>query len=191
MPETRRVDPVERAKRNDASARREAAGANEREVNLPFNKFAAAFKYGIIGGIIVGIVQYFLHVAEDGIVIGYDLLAFFLLAPVMWFALRDLRNHYAAGEFYKNAAIYSMYISFIAAVTTVVVSLFAYLISSVGVPEVASVKGINFLQLMANSVFQLFIGLVIGNLIAFIFMQGMKTDVVADEFVEENQNTNA
>ena len=108
------------------------------------------------------------------------------MAPVIWYALRDLKNHYAAGEFFKNAAIQTMYVSFFAACVAVLVGVIGYAIGTADAPEVMSVEGITPGQLAVNSVFQLLIGVVIGNTLGFIFMQGMKTDVVADEFVEKN-----
>jgi len=187
MADTRRVDPIERAKQADAAARRDAAGANAREVNLPFDKFKRAIPYGLVGGLIVGIVQYLINLSGEGLQIGWEIVSFALLAPVLWVALRSLKAHYAAGEFYKNAAIFSMYISFFAAVVTVLIGVIAYGVSQTDAPESMSVEGFGFMQLLVNSVFQIVVGVVLGNLIAFIFMQGMKTDVVADEFVEKQQ----
>lgn len=185
MAATEAIDPIERAKRMDAAKRSEMNAANEREVNRPYNKLANGIKYGIVAGLIVGIYQFFLNAAEDGINIGWGLVGFFLMLPVFWYALRDLKNHYAAGEFFKNAAILSMYISVFAGLVTVLIGVIGYAIGTGDAPEVMSVEGINPGQLMANSVFQLVIGIVIGNTIGFILMQGMKTDVPADEFIEK------
>ena len=186
MATTEAIDPIERAKAGDAEARREAAGANAREVNRPYDKFRNGIKYGLIAGVIVGIYQFFLNAAEDGINIGLGIVGFVLMTPVIWYALRDLKAHIAGGEFYKNAAILSMYLAFFAAITTVVIGVIGYAVGTGNAPEVASVEGISPFQLAVNSVFQVFVGVVIGNTIAFIFMQGMKTDITADEFVEKN-----
>jgi len=179
------VDPIERAKNRNAELSNDSVAANNRTFNKPYNKFANGVKYGVIAGVIVGLYQIFLNAGTDGLNIGMGLVGFFLMTPVIWYALRELKNHFAAGEFYKNAAIFSMYISFFAGLTTIVLTLIGFVIGGADDGGAMSVDGINPGQLMANSFFQLVVGIVIGNVIGFIFMQGMKTDVPADEFIEK------
>ena len=184
MAQAEAIDPIERAKRKNALEHPRQRDAEDRIVERPYDKWSNGLKYGAIAGVLVGIYQLVLNLTEDGIHISYGILGFFLMAPVIWYALREYHRDYAAaGEFFKNAAILTMYISAVAGVISGIMSM-------VG-SEIMSVEGADVFQLAVNAFFQIVIGVVIGNTIGFILMQGMKTDAPADEFVEVNDKTNA
>lgn len=188
MADTERVDAIERAKRNDAEARKRSAGINTRERNAPYNKLARGIFWGAIAGVAVGIYQFILNATEDGLNIGMSLVGFFLMTPFIYLGLRELKAHMAAGEFYKNAALMGLFMSAAAGVVTVVIAVLTFAVfGSGGEAEIATIQGINFGQVLANSVFQVVVALVIGQTIAFIFMQGMKSDVPSDEFIENQE----
>lgn len=188
MADTQSTNAIERAKAADAPARERAAGINARERNKPYHKLARGIFWGGIAGVVVGVYQFLLNASEDGLNIGMSLVGFFLMAPVIYLGLRELKGHMAAGEFYKNAALMGLFMSAAAGVVTVLISVFTYAAFAGGeATEVASIQGISFGQLLANGVFQVVIALVIGQTIAFIFMQGMKSDVQSDEFVEKQE----
>lgn len=189
MARAQSIDAIERAKRADAPARREAVDINAREVNRPYNKVSRGIFWGAIAGVVVGVYQFFLNAGGDGINIGLSLVGFFLMTPFIYLGLRELKGHMAAGEFYKNAALMGFVLSAAAGVVTVLIAVFTYALFAGGdAPEVASIEGINLGMLLANGVFQIVIALVIGQTIAFVFMQGMKSDVTGDEFVEKQES---
>lgn len=182
MAQAHAVDPIARAKAGDRQARRDAAGAEGRAVPRPFDKFRNGVKYGVLAGAVIGVYQIVLNLTEGGINIGYGILGFFLAIPVVWWALREYRDRYAAaGSFFKNGAIYSMYISVFAGLTSAALAMIG--------SEVASVEGTTFFQVAANAVFQVVIGIVLLNTIGFALLQYFKPAAPEDEFVELEEST--
>ena len=186
MADTEEINPIERAKRADTEERERAAGINSRERNEQYNKLARGIFWGALAGIAVGIYQFFVNAAEGGLNIGLTLVGFVLMTPFIYLAMRELKAHMAAGEFYKNAALTNLILSATTGVITVLIGVFTLALFAGGeATEVASIEGINLGQLLINGVFQIVIAIVLGQTIGFIFMQGMKSDVPSDEFIEK------
>ncbi len=172
---------VDRAKQADRHKRDDNRdGSNRRERNRPYNVTAAATKWGLMAGATLGIVQLIILAGQEKINIGRGLYGFFLYAPFIYLAIREYRKRLAGGEVFKNGVILGFQTSAIASVLMAAMTLVGALI---GVTRTTGETV--FANVAVYSFFQIIIGLVFGMVFVFIFLQGMKSDVVADENIEK------
>ena len=159
----------------------QATNVYPHEHSIPFNKWSHSIKFGVIGGILVGLYQLFLNSSSGEVNIGLGIIGFFLLVPVLFAALREIKKHYHADSFFKHAFISSIYISFIAALVTGLFDFASYLMSATGgFWELNNPEA----NLLINVIFQILIGIVFGNILAFVIMQGLKTNTQVDKSLE-------
>ena len=156
--------------------------ANYREVNRPYNYVQSALIYGILGGLIIGIFQCGLYFVEGEINIGHELLGYILLTPFLYLALKNFRNHHAGGEVFKMGILHGMSISAIASILMTVVATIgmAWYMSPDSTPG-----GMSMGEFVANSSFQILVGIVFGMTITFIILQGLKSDMRADKHIDK------
>ena len=174
------VSAIERAKTDDALARRAADGANFREHNRPFDFTGTAVRYGLMGGVVLGVIQLLVIVMTGRIDIGKGLFGMFVIAPFVYLGLRAYRMRLAGGEVAKNGLLFSVYLSVVAAGVMAAITLIGSLIG-VGGDDVEATFG----MVAVYSFFQFVIGAVFGTIIGFTFIQGMKSDVPADQNIEK------
>ena len=185
MAQIESVNAIERAKKNDEAARRERDGANARRYNRPFSIYNSGIRLGIPAGVIIGILQIFVFGAEEGVNIGMGLLPYLIFIPFLWYGLSTYRKTLAGGEVFKNGIILGFYISVIGAITAALITLIGS-ISGLAIMR-ESGEELLFGNLAVYGFFQVLIGTVFGMLITFILLQGMKSDVPADEFIEQQE----
>ncbi len=182
MASTDAYNTVERAKQDDRNELDKRDGANTRERNRPYNVTAAAAKWGLMAGVTLGVVQLFILSNQQKVNIGQGLYGFFLFAPFLYLAINEYRKRLAGGEVFKNGLILGFQTSVIASVTMASMTLIGSLMG-VGDPE----GGAIFANVAVYSFFQIIIGLVFGMIFVFIFLQGMKSDIPADEHIEKQK----
>ena len=183
MADAKPVDSVERAKSGDAALRRENAQPEDRTRNLPYDTGKAVLKYGVIGGVLLAAYQVAMINVDAGKAIGYSVAGVALLFPVLYFALREYRDKLAGGEVFKNGVIHSLKISVIASLfmgaATILIGLLGHVPGDT--EQALETPGMAFLQ----GFFLIIIGTVVGMIVAFILLQGMKSGVPADENIEK------
>jgi len=158
---------------------------NHRQINEPFNHTQSALLFGISGGVVLGFYQLLVNGADQGINIGVGLLGFLLLTPFLYFGLKQFRQHLAGGEVFKNGIIHGMSISAIASIVMVVIASIG--ITWQGAPPAIDAEEIAVMQMVANSAFQILVGIVFGMTITFIILQGLKSDIRADKHIEKQR----
>jgi len=158
---------------------------NYREINKPFNHVQNALVYGILGGITLGLYQLFLYNSSGEINIGGGLLGFVLLTPFLFFALRTFRNYLAGGEVFKNGIMHGMAISAIASLVMVLISMIGF--SWQASPEILASENLMTSQMILNGAFQILVGIVFGMTITFIILQGIKSDIRADKYIDKHK----
>ncbi len=171
---------IERAKDDEHNKDNDRERANRRERNKPYDVTAAALRWGLMAGVTLGVLQLIILASQERVNIGKGLYGFFLLAPFIYLALREYRKRLAGGEVFKNGVILGFQTSAIASGIMAAITLVGGLIG-VGGSEGHAI----FANIAVYSFFQIIIGLVFGMVFAFIFLQGMKSDLPADENIEK------
>ena len=174
------TNPIERAKSPEITARRAADGANFREHNRPFDFTGVAVRYGLMGGAVMGAIQLLVLGYTQEVEIGKGLFGMFAIAPFMYLGLRAYRRSLAGGEVAKNGLLFNFYLSATAAGLMAAITLIGALIG-VGTNGV----GATFGMVAVYSFFQIVIGIVFGMIIGFSLIQGLKSDIPADQNIEK------
>ena len=176
MASTDAYNSVDRAKsRQDVPDGKD--GANTRERNLPHDHGATARKWGIIGGVILGVIQVLIHLGDESSrpTIGPSLYVIFGLTPFLYLGLREHRSRLAKGEVFKNGAILGFLLS---AVAGTIMALLVLIGSLAGLgPNFANMSVLSFMLILMTIVY--------GSAITFVLLQGMKSDAPADENIEK------
>lgn len=178
--DTEALNSIERAKRDQKDQIDQRDGSNTREHNRPYNVTAAATKWGLMAGATLGVVQLFILASQERVNIGQGLYGFFLYAPFLYLAIREYRKRLAGGEVFKNGILLGFQTAAIASVLMAAITLVGGLVGIGGADGHAI-----FANIAVYSFFQIIIGIVFGMTFVFIFLQGMKSDIPADEHIEK------
>ena len=182
MANTSDVDAIERAKTPDAITRQAADGANYRDHNRPFDFTGTAVRYGLMAGVAMGVVQLLVLGMTHGVEIGKGLFGMFVIAPFLYLGLQAYRKRLAGGEVAKNGLLFNFYLSTVAAFVMASMTLIGALIG-VGYNENSPTA--TFGMVAVYSFFLIVIGITFGMIIGFVFLQGMKSDIPADQNIEK------
>ena len=177
MASTEAFNSVDRAKREGGPVGDGKDGANTRVRNLPHSHTATARKWGLIGGLVIGVIQVLVHYGDQSArpAIGPSLYVIFAITPFLYLALREHRSRLAQGEVFKNGAILGFLVSAIAGTLMGTMVLIASL-AGMG-PNFANMSVLSFMLVLMTIVY--------GSAITFVLLQGMKSDAPADENIEK------
>lgn len=181
MASTDAFNSVERAKRENGPTDDGKDGANTRERNRPHSNSGTATKWGLIGGVVLGVLQLAIIGQSAKVQIGYSLYGIFALTPFIYLGLREYRSRLAKGEVFKNGAILGFTISAIAGGVMMAIVLVGALAGVGSSTEHGSV----FANISVLGFMLVLMAIVYGSAITFVLLQGMKSDAPADENIEK------
>lgn len=181
MASTEAYNSVERAKDEHGPRDDGRDGANTRERNLTHDVGSLANKWGLLAGVVLGVVQLLLIGRSAKVEIGYSLYGIFALTPFIYLALRAYRARLAAGEVFKNGAILGFRVSVVAGL---VMMAFVLVGALAGVGSDTE-HGTVFANISVLSFMLVLMAIVYGSAITFVMLQGLKSDAPADENIEK------